>query len=130
MPHAMIPAWDDSGTIDNEEWVLLSHNITEVQSVMWDYVGIVRSNLRLARAMRRIAFLERETENFYKRTRITPRLLELRNIVTTAKLIVASALMRHESRGLHYTTDFPAPNDRYWRKNTALVNPLAGRRAR
>jgi L-aspartate oxidase len=128
VPPSLIPPWDDSGTIDNEEWVLLSHNITEVQSVMWDYVGIVRSNLRLARAMRRIAFLEKETENFYKRTKITPRLLELRNIVTTAKLVVASALRRHESRGLHYTTDYPALDDRYWKKNTVLVNPQAGRR--
>jgi L-aspartate oxidase len=130
MDAARIPAWDDSGTTDNEEWVLLSHNITEVQSVMWDYVGIVRSNLRLQRAMRRIAFLQNETENFYKRTRITPRLLELRNIVTTAKLVVASALKRHESRGLHYTTDYPSRNDAYWNKNTTLVNPLYKRHAR
>jgi L-aspartate oxidase len=116
-----IPAWDDSGTMDAEEWVLLSHNLTEIQSVMWDYVGIVRSNLRLARALRRIGFLEKEIENFYKRTKITPRLLELRNIVTIAKLIVVSALKRHESRGLHYTTDYPRQNDRYWKKNTSLV---------
>ncbi len=125
-----IPPWDDSGTIDNEEWVLLSHNITEVQSVMWDYVGIVRSNLRLARAMRRIAFLEKETENFYKRTKITPRLLELRNIVTSATLVVASAVKRHESRGLHYTTDYPDQNDRYWRKNTSLVKHPSAPRVR
>jgi L-aspartate oxidase len=124
-----IPAWDDRGTIDNEEWVLLSHNITEVQSVMWDYVGIVRSNLRLARAMRRIQFLEKETENFYKRTKITPRLLELRNIVTCAKLIVMSALKRHESRGLHFTTDYPKQDDCRWKKNTLLVKPLRRRSA-
>jgi len=117
-----IPAWDDSGTLDNEEWVLLSHNIREIQSVMWDYVGIVRSNLRLQRAMRRIRFLENEIENFYKRTKITPRLLELRNMVITARLIVVSALRRHESRGLHYTTDYPSQNDRTWKKNTSLVN--------
>ena len=125
-----IPPWDDSGTIDNEEWVLLSHNINELQSVMWDYVGIVRSNLRLQRAMRRVSFLEKETENFYKRTRITPRLLELRNLVTTAKLVVTSAIKRHESRGLHYTTDYLEQDDRYWKKNTALVNPLFKRRVR
>jgi L-aspartate oxidase len=125
-----IPQWDDSGTIDNEEWVLLSHNITEIQSVMWDYVGIVRSNLRLARAMRRIEFLEKEIENFYKRTKITPRLLELRNIVTTAKLIVLSAIMRHESRGLHYTTDYPVQNDRYWKKNTLVTKQFRHARTR
>jgi L-aspartate oxidase len=91
---------------------------------MWDYVGIVRSNLRLERAMRRIQFLEKETENFYKRTKITPRLLELRNIVTCAKLIVMSALKRHESRGLHFTTDYPKQDDLHWKRNTLLVKPL------
>ena len=93
-PQANVRPWDDSGTIDNEEWILLSHNLYEVQSVMWDYVGIVRSNLRLERALRRVTFLEKEIESFYKRTRITPRLLELRNAVTNAKLIVLSALRR------------------------------------
>jgi L-aspartate oxidase len=119
---AAIPAWDDSGTNDNEEWILLSHNKTEIQSVMWDYVGIVRSDLRLSRAMRRITLLEREIENFYKRTRITVPLLELRNLVTTAKLIVLSAAKRRESRGLHFTTDYPGQNDRYWKKDTVLSN--------
>jgi L-aspartate oxidase len=118
-----IQPWDDSGTIDNEEWILLSHNLTEIQTVMWDYVGIVRSNLRLERALRRINFLEKEIEDFYKRTRITPQLLELRNIVLTARLIVASALRRHESRGLHYTTDFPFRDDRRWKKSTILLHP-------
>ncbi|MDG5815110.1 L-aspartate oxidase [Chitinispirillales bacterium ANBcel5] len=115
-----IPDWDDSGTHDNEEWILLSHNLTEIQSVMWDYVGIVRSNLRLHRALRRINLLEKEIENFYKKTKITSRLLELRNIVTTSKLIILSALKRKESRGLHYTTDHPNQNDRYWKRNTIL----------
>jgi L-aspartate oxidase len=114
--------WDDSGTIDNEEWILLSHNLTEIQSVMWDYVGIVRSNLRLERALRRINLLEKEIEGFYKRTKITPRLLELRNVVTAAKLIIVSALRRHESRGLHYTTDYPEQNNRIWKKNTIILN--------
>jgi L-aspartate oxidase len=124
MPADNIPPWDDSGTIDNEEWILLSHNLTEIQTVMWDYVGIVRSNLRLERALRRINFLEKEIESFYKRTRITPRLLELRNVVTTARLIVVSALRRHESRGLHYTTDYPRPDDRHWKKNTIIKKPV------
>jgi L-aspartate oxidase len=120
IPVKSVPAWDDSGTIDNEEWILLSHNFKEIQSVMWDYVGIVRSDLRLNRALRRIQFLEKEIDNFYKRTKITARLLELRNIVTTAKLIVVSALKRKESRGLHYTTDYKEQNDRYWKKDTIL----------
>jgi L-aspartate oxidase len=117
-----IPDWDDKGTHDIEEWILLSHNLTEIQSVMWDYVGIVRSCLRLNRALRRVNLLEKEIEDFYKRAKITPQLLELRNIVTAAKLIIASALKRKESRGLHYTTDYPSQNDKSYRKNTILSN--------
>jgi len=115
-----IPSWDDSGTIDNEEWILLSHDFNEIRSVMWDYVGIVRSNVRLERALRRIQLLDREIDNFYHRTKVTAALLELRNLVTTAKLIVTSAIHRKESRGLHYTTDYPEQNDRYWKKDTIL----------
>jgi L-aspartate oxidase len=126
-PPVTIPPWDDSGTIANEEWILLSHNMTEIQSVMWDYVGIVRSEVRLRRALRRIEMLESEIEEFYKRTKITVPLLELRNLVTTAKLIVLSAIRRKESRGLHFTTDYPKQDDRYWKKNTLLVNKATDR---
>jgi L-aspartate oxidase len=115
-----IPAWDDSGTIATEEWILLSHNLKEIKTVMWDYVGIVRSNVRLKRAMRRIVLLEKEIKEFYKRTKVTAPLLELRNIVTTAKLIVLSAIVRKESRGLHYTTDYPCSNDQRWKRNTII----------
>lgn len=118
---ASIPHWDDRGTIDTEEWILLSHNYKEIQAVMWDYVGIVRSNIRLSRAMRRIILLEREIDRFYRRTKISAPLLELRNMVTTAKLIVTCALKRKESRGLHFTTDYPVCNDRYWKKDTLIV---------
>ncbi len=117
-----IPEWDDKGTVDVEEWILLSHNMQEIQSVMWDYVGIVRSGLRLNRALRRINLLEREIEDFYKRAKISPQLLELRNVVTTAKLIITSALKRKESRGLHYTTDYPNQDDKRFRKNTVISN--------
>ncbi|MBD3314762.1 MAG: L-aspartate oxidase [Chitinivibrionales bacterium] len=120
IPADEIAPWDDSGTIDNEEWVLISHNFAEIGSVMWDYVGIVRSTLRLNRALRRIRLLDKEIEDFYRRTKITVKILELRNMVTTAKLIVLSALKRHESRGLHFTTDFPEQNDRYWKRDTVL----------
>ncbi|HEX3020238.1 MAG TPA: L-aspartate oxidase [Chitinispirillaceae bacterium] len=120
VPSQSIPSWDDSGTIDNEEWILLAHNFKEIQSIMWDYVGIVRSNIRLHRALRRINLLEKEIDDFYKRTRITAQLLELRNIVTTAKLIVISAIKRKESRGLHYTTDYPEQNNRYWKHDTVI----------
>jgi len=124
VPAAAVPAWDDSGTHDAEEWILLSHNLEEIQRVMWDYVGIVRSTLRLRRAQRRVRLLEAEIEDFYKRTRITPELLDLRNVVTTARLIVQSALRRRESRGLHYTTDFPRADDRRWRRDTVLRKPV------
>ena len=117
-----IPDWDDLGTHDIEEWILLSHNQKEIQSIMWNYVGIVRSNLRLNRALRRINLLEREIEDFYKRAKITPQLLELRNIVTTAKLIIISALKRKESRGLHYTTDYPNLGGKKFLKNTVITN--------
>jgi L-aspartate oxidase len=124
-----IPPWDDSGTVATDEWVLLSHNRTEIQSTMWDYVGIVRSTVRLQRARRRIVLLEKEIEHFYRKTKVTPELLELRNTATTAKLIILSALKRHESRGLHYTTDFPEKNDRFWSKNT-ILNAAAKNRNR
>lgn len=121
-PAAMaIPPWDDRGTIDTEEWILLSHNFSEIRSVMWDYVGIVRSDLRLHRALRRINLLEGEIDRFYRRTRVTDRLIDLRNTVTTAKLIIACALKRKESRGLHFTTDYPHRNDRYWNRDTVIT---------
>ncbi len=123
LPLKDIPSWDDSGTIDNEEWILISHNLTELKQIMWNYVGIVRSNLRLNRAIRRIKLLEKETENFYRRTKISLELLELRNLITVSKLIVLSALKRHESRGLHYTTDYPQTNDLHWKRDTILSNP-------
>ncbi len=120
-----IPAWDDSGTIDNEEWVLLSHNFNELRSIMWDYVGIVRSNLRLKRAMRRIRLLEKETADFYRRTKISEQLLELRNLVTIAKLVTLCALKRKESRGLHYTTDYPDTSDRFWKHDTIVRKSIS-----
>lgn len=118
-----IPPWDDNGTIDAEEWILLSHNFDEIRSVMWDYVGIVRSNLRLHRAKRRIDLLDREINRFYRHTKVTTGLLDLRNTVTTAKLIVSCALKRRESRGLHFTTDYPGLNDRYWNRDTVIIRP-------
>jgi L-aspartate oxidase len=120
MPDHPVPPWDDLGTSATEEWILLSHNFLEIQSVMWDYVGIVRSNLRLKRALRRINLLEKEIDEYYHRTRVTAQLLDLRNTVITAKLIITCALKRKESRGLHYTTDYPQPNDRSWLRDTII----------
>ncbi|MDR9415022.1 MAG: L-aspartate oxidase [Gracilimonas sp.] len=102
-----IPTWDESGTVNTEEWVLVSHNLQELRQVMWNYVGIVRSNLRLERAMRRTELLFEETEDFYHRTKVNVPLCELRNLVCVGYLIVRSAIQRKESRGLHYTTDYP-----------------------
>jgi len=115
-----IPAWDAEGTFNHEEWVLIEHDKEEVQSLMWDYVGIARSNLRLKRALRRVNLIYREIETFYKKTKITEGLLELRNLVLTAKLIIYCALHRKESRGLHYTTDYPNTDDKNWRKDTII----------
>ena len=105
--HDRVPEWDASGTARPNEWVLIEHNRDELRRVMWSYVGIVRSNARLERAMRRTRMLHEETEAFYRATRVSAGLGELRNLITTAYLIVRSATMRRESRGLHYTLDYP-----------------------
>lgn len=115
-----IPPWDDKGTFDQEEWVLISHDRYEIQKIMWDYVGIVRSDLRLKRAERRVQMIAEEIENFFKKTKVTPPLLELRNLATVARKIIQSALFRQESRGLHYTTDYPEKDDAHWLGNTII----------
>ncbi len=102
-----VPDWNARDTDNTDEWVLISHNLREVQSVMSDYVGIVRSDLRLDRAARRIDLIYRETESFYQRTRISPSLCELRNLIACAYLIIKCAKIRKESRGLHTTLDYP-----------------------
>jgi L-aspartate oxidase len=103
-----IPDWDDSGTLSADEKVLITHSTKEVKQIMWDYVGIVRSNLRLERAAIRIHNIFLETENLYKKTRIFEDILELRNLVACAHMIIKSAQLRKESRGLHFTLDYPA----------------------
>lgn len=106
-----IPDWDDSGTSKPGEWILISHNKDELRRIMWDYVGIVRSNLRLERASRRLELLYEETEAFYRNSRVSVGLCELRNMAAVGYLIVRSAIMRRESRGLHFITDYPETND-------------------
>ena len=115
-----IPQWDESGTFDSEEWVLISHDLKEIKTLMWDYVGIVRSNHRLERALSRIRLIRQEVENYYRRTKVTDALIELRNLATVAQLIVRSALLRKESRGLHYMTDYPKTDDENFRKDTII----------
>jgi L-aspartate oxidase len=106
-----IPDWNDEGTSEPEELVLISQNLRETQAIMNFYVGIVRNNKRLERAWERLKILHHETERLYSETKLSVRLLEQRNILKVAYTIVKSAKMRQESRGLHYTTDYPKKND-------------------
>lgn len=115
-----IPEWDDSGTFNSEEWILISHDRREIQEIMWDLVGIVRSDIRLERALRRISFICDEVENYYKKTKVTEPLIELRNLALVASLIIQSAILRKESRGLQYTTDYPYRDDINWQKDTII----------
>jgi L-aspartate oxidase len=101
------PAWDESQVENADEQVVIAHNWDELRLLMWNYVGIVRTTKRLERALHRIKLLRTEIDDYYANFRVNRDLLELRNLVDCAELIVRSALMRHESRGLHYSRDFP-----------------------
>jgi len=102
-----LPAWDESQVENADEQVVISHNWDELRLVMWNYVGIVRTTKRLERALHRIKLLRSEIDDYYANFRVSRDLLELRNLVDCAELIVRSALSRHESRGLHYSRDYP-----------------------
>ena len=102
-----IPDWNATGTSEPKEMILITQSVKELQSTMSDYVGIVRTNVRLQRAMRRLDLLHEETEKLYQTTKVSPQLCEVRNLITAAYLIVKGAQLRHESRGLHYNTDYP-----------------------
>ncbi|RME03833.1 MAG: L-aspartate oxidase [Planctomycetota bacterium] len=102
-----VPPWDESQVRESDEDVVINHNWHELRQTMWNYVGIVRTTKRLKRAQNRIQLLKNEIHEFYHHYKISPDLLELRNLITVAELIVESALQRKESRGLHYTLDYP-----------------------
>ena len=102
-----IPGWSDTGTTDPKEMILITQSLKELQSVMSDYVGIVRTDVRLERANKRLDLLFEETKNLYKSTKLSPQLCELRNLITVGYLIVKGAEFRKESRGLHFNTDHP-----------------------
>ncbi len=106
---ATLPAWDESQVEIPDELVVIQHNWHELRLLMWDYVGIVRTTRRLERALRRITMLQQELDEYYARFRVSNNLLELRNLVQVAELIVRCAMLRKESRGLHYTLDYPQP---------------------
>lgn len=119
-PH--LPEWDESRVTNSDEEVVVSHNWDELRKFMWDYVGIVRTNKRLERAKHRVDLLLKEIDEYYGNFRVTNDLIELRNLAMIADLIICSAMTRKESRGLHYTLDYPESSDNALH-DTILIPP-------
>ncbi|MDM8536630.1 L-aspartate oxidase [Desulfobacterales bacterium HSG17] len=120
------PLWDEVGTTDSDEAIMVSHNWDEIRRLMWNYVGIVRSDKRLARAKHRIENIQNEIQEYYWGFKVSPDLIELRNIATVAELIINCAMHRKESRGLHYNIEYPYKDDKRWKKDTIIRRPFMG----
>jgi len=121
-----VPQWDDVGTTDSDEAIVVSHNWDEIRRLMWNYVGIVRSDKRLDRARRRIDIIQQEIQDYYWGFKVSGDLIELRNIAVVAELIIKCAMHRKESRGLHYNLQYPDRDDHRWLKDTIIRRPFLG----
>lgn len=119
-----VPLWDEMETTSSDELIMVSHNWDEIRRLMWNYVGIVRSNKRLSRADRRIKMIQKEIREYYWDFHVSADLIELRNIATVAELIVQCAKQRKESRGLHFTLEYPDHNDEHFLKDTLIRRPI------
>jgi len=116
----VVPEWDTRGAAPADELVVLSHMWDEIRRLMWHYVGIVRSDARLKRALSRITALREELDSYYWDYQVTDSLLEVRNLAVVAALTIRCAMARKESRGIHYNIDYPQTDDQYGRKDTLL----------
>lgn len=121
-----LPTWDEVGSTDSDEAIMVAHNWDEIRRLMWNYVGIVRSDKRLDRAHRRIEIIKNEIRRYYWDFRISADLIELRNIAVVAELIITCAMHRKESRGLHFNIHYPERDDQRWQKDTVLRRPFVG----